>query len=155
MGCSSAPYNFSVQRFHRFEPTFHSKDFIIRHFLRMANLRTTILDFRGFVSSGILVLRGGTFMSIEHFPGRSLSQRILAGLIFVGRLGVGIVASESRPVPAVADLRKLPLGGARPVTVAVVTVCWSRGYCTCDFSIGHYRVSWISYGHMDIVWYYS
>ena len=38
-----------------------------------ANLRTTILDFRGFDSSRISILRGGIPMSIGHFP-ESLSQ---------------------------------------------------------------------------------
>ena len=50
-----------------------------------ANLRTTILDFRGFDSIIILILRGG------HDFLESLSQAILAGIILVGRLGVFIV----------------------------------------------------------------
>ena len=52
-----------------------------------ANLRTKILDFRGFDSSRILILRGGILMSIGNFP-EILSQRILVGIILVGRLGV-------------------------------------------------------------------
>ena len=52
----------------------------------MANLRTKILDFRGFDSSIISILRGGVLMSIGEFP-ESLSQAILAGIISVGRLG--------------------------------------------------------------------
>ena len=52
-----------------------------------ADLRTKILDFRGLDSSRILSLRGGILISIGDFPG-SLSQRILAGIILVGRLGV-------------------------------------------------------------------
>ena len=52
-----------------------------------ADLRTTILDFRGFDSSRVLNLRGGILRSIGDFP-ESLSQRILAGIILVGRLGV-------------------------------------------------------------------
>ena len=39
-----------------------------------ANIRTKILDFRGFVSSIILILRGGILMSIGNFL-ESLSQR--------------------------------------------------------------------------------
>ena len=39
-----------------------------------ANLRTKILDFRGFDSSRILVSRGGIFMSTGNFP-ESLSQK--------------------------------------------------------------------------------
>ena len=49
-----------------------------------ANLRTKILDFRGFYSSIILIFRGG---SIGNFL-ESLSQAILVGRFLVGRLGV-------------------------------------------------------------------
>ena len=52
-----------------------------------ANLRTKIVDFRGFASSRILILRGGILVSIGKFP-ESLSQAILVGIILVGRLGV-------------------------------------------------------------------
>ena len=51
-----------------------------------ANLRTKILDFGGFDSSRILILRGG----IPRPKGNcleSLSQGILVGIILVGRLG--------------------------------------------------------------------
>ena len=58
-----------------------------------ANLRAKILDFRGFDSSRILILRGGILMSIGNVP-ESLSQRILVGIILVGRLGVMIVLAE-------------------------------------------------------------
>ena len=51
-----------------------------------ANLRTKILDFRGFGSSGILIVRGGVLMSTGSFP-ESSSQQILAGAILVGRSG--------------------------------------------------------------------
>ena len=52
-----------------------------------ASLRTKIMDFRGFDSSGILISRGGiVLMSTGNFP-ESLSQRILAGTILVGGLG--------------------------------------------------------------------
>ena len=44
-------------------------------------------DFRGFDSSGILILRGGIPSPIGNFP-ESLSQAILVGVILVGRLGV-------------------------------------------------------------------
>ena len=54
---------------------------------RTANLRTKIPDFRGFDSSTIIILRGGTPRTIGSFP-ESLSQAILAGIILVGRLGV-------------------------------------------------------------------
>ena len=52
-----------------------------------ANLRTEILDLRGFDSSGILISRGGILMYKGNFP-ESLSQQILAGIILAGRLGV-------------------------------------------------------------------
>ena len=67
---------------------------------RAANLRTStnIVDFRGFDSSGILILRGGIVLStgsgsIGDFP-ESLSQQILVGIILVGRLGVGLFSSQ-------------------------------------------------------------
>ena len=43
-----------------------------------------ILDFRGFDSSGIFILRAGILMSIRDFP-EVLSQQILADIILVGR----------------------------------------------------------------------
>ena len=49
-----------------------------------ANLRTKILDFEGFYSSTILMLRGGILMSIVSFLER-LNQQILIGIILVGR----------------------------------------------------------------------
>ena len=52
-----------------------------------ANLRTNIMDFREFDSSRILILRGGTLMSIGNSL-ESLSQAILVGIMLVGRLGV-------------------------------------------------------------------
>ena len=52
------------------------------------NLRNKILDFGGFDSSTILVPRGGILRSTGNFP-ESLSQRILAGRLLVGRLGAG------------------------------------------------------------------
>ena len=54
---------------------------------RTANLRPKILDFKGFDSSIILILRGGLFVSVGNFP-EIRSQTILAGIILVGRLGV-------------------------------------------------------------------
>ena len=54
---------------------------------RTANLRTKILDFRGFDSSIDLCLRGGIPRPIGDFP-KSLSQTILVGIMLVGRLGV-------------------------------------------------------------------
>ena len=58
-----------------------------------ANLRTKILDFRGFDSSKILSSRGGILRPIGNFP-ESSSQAILAGIILVGRLGVGVATRQ-------------------------------------------------------------
>ena len=53
-----------------------------------ADLLTSIMDFRGFDSSIILILRGGILMSIGDSL-QVLSQAVLVGIILVGRLGVG------------------------------------------------------------------
>ena len=45
------------------------------------------MDFRGFDSSVILILRGGILRPIGNLP-ESLSQAILVGIMLVGRLGV-------------------------------------------------------------------
>ena len=52
-----------------------------------ADLRTNVLDFRGFDSSIILVLRGGSPRPIWNFL-ESLSQAILVGIMLVRRLAV-------------------------------------------------------------------
>ena len=51
------------------------------------NLPTSIMDFRGFDSSIILLLRGGIPRPIGNFP-EDLSQAILAGAMLVWRLAV-------------------------------------------------------------------
>ena len=53
----------------------------------MANSPTNIVEFRGFDSSIILILRGGILRPIRDFP-ESLSQAMLVGVMLVGRLGV-------------------------------------------------------------------
>ena len=55
--------------------------------LDTANLRTNIMDSRGFDSSIILIRRGGIPRPNGNFP-EILSQAILVGIILVGRLGV-------------------------------------------------------------------
>ena len=50
------------------------------------NLPTNTVDFRGFDSSIILILRGGILMSTGDFP-ESLNQAMLVGTMLVGRLG--------------------------------------------------------------------
>ena len=52
-----------------------------------ANLHTNIMDFRGFYSSTISILRAGIPRPTGNFP-ESLSQAILVGIMLVGRLGV-------------------------------------------------------------------
>ena len=52
-----------------------------------ANLRTNIMDFRGFDSSMILIIRAGIPRPMGNFL-ESLSQAILVGIMLVGRLGV-------------------------------------------------------------------
>ena len=54
---------------------------------RTANLCTEIMDFRGFDSSMILILRAGIPRPIAKFP-EILRQGIFVGVILVGRLGV-------------------------------------------------------------------
>ena len=51
-----------------------------------ANLRTKILDFRGFDSREIMISRGGTLMPVGNLP-EILSRRILVGVI----LKVGVI----------------------------------------------------------------
>ena len=55
----------------------------------MADFRTNIMDFRGFDSSIILILRGGILMSTGSFS-ESLSQAILVGIMLVGKSGVQV-----------------------------------------------------------------
>ena len=55
--------------------------------LTTPNLPTIIVDFRGFDSSIILILRGGILRPIGDFP-ESLSQAMLVGVMLVGRLGL-------------------------------------------------------------------
>ena len=52
-----------------------------------ANLLTNIVDFRGFKSSIILIIRGGIPRPMRDFP-ESLSRAMLVGVMLVGRLGV-------------------------------------------------------------------
>ena len=64
-----------------------------------AHLRTKIMDFRGFDSNIILILRGGISRHMGNFPECS-GQAILLGRILVGRLGVWSCASCRRPLRA-------------------------------------------------------
>ena len=60
-----------------------------------ANLRTKIMDFRGFDSSNILIVRGGIPRPIGDFQ-EGLSQAILVGMILVWRLGVRHVSDMNQ-----------------------------------------------------------
>ena len=60
-----------------------------------ANFRTKILDIRGSASSRILVLRGGIIMPVGNLL-ESSSQRILAGIVLVGRSGAA-ARSSAKP----------------------------------------------------------
>ena len=80
-----------------------------------ANPRTNIMDFRGFDSSIILIIRGGIIMSIGDFP-ESLSQGILVGIMLVDRLGVSTAGratkrNEVRPCPKRDETEMDPDGG--------------------------------------------
>ena len=57
---------------------------------------TKILDFGGFDSSIILDLSGGALKCLGNSP-EVLSQRIVVGIILVGRLGVVLNRDGSRP----------------------------------------------------------
>ena len=85
----------------------------------MASLPTKILDFRGFDSSIILILRGGILMSIG-ISSESLSQQILVGIILVGRLRVASRNREKRRKPAehekARSSRRLAAEAARRVS---------------------------------------
>ena len=73
-----------------------------------------ILDCRGFDSSRILILRGGLLMSIGNFQ-EVLSQRILAGILLVGRSG----ARSVREPKGRAEFRRPRLVAvSRPIQAA-------------------------------------
>ena len=66
----------------------------LRAFSSTANLRTNIMDFRGFDSNIIIIIRGGIPRPIGNLP-ECLSRAILVGIMLVGRLG----ARSKRPRP--------------------------------------------------------
>ena len=65
---------------------------------RCAQSPSNIVDFRGFDSSIILIIRGGIPTYIGDFP-ESLSQAMLVGTILVERLGVRIQTGVTSPPP--------------------------------------------------------
>ena len=70
---------------------------------RTANLRAKILDFKGFYSSRISILRGGILMSAGNFP-EMLSRRILAGILAVA--GMILVGRFGAATPTARDARR-------------------------------------------------
>ena len=78
---------------------------------------TNMVDFRGFDSSTISILRGGILMSIGNLP-ESLSPAMLVGMMLVGRLGrrLGIQfrlkfcvqARATSPIVSVSKQDKVP-----------------------------------------------
>ena len=72
--------------------------------LATADLPTNIMDFRGFYSSIILILRAGIPRPTGDFP-ESLSQAMLVGVMLVGRLSVRQAATVKHPRPAPLNLR--------------------------------------------------
>ena len=71
-------------------------DVSIAYCIYTANLRTKILDLRGFDLSIISILRGGILMSIRNFP-ESLGRGITVGISLVGRLCVVIPTDFDGP----------------------------------------------------------
>ena len=103
-----------------------------------ADLRTKILHFRGFDSSRILNLREGIPRSIGSFP-EVLSQRILAGIILVGRLGVRFRKSRTGLKPI---SEKIEQGGdewpqklSKCFPIATTKHSQKSLYMSCDIHI--------------------
>ena len=63
---------------------------------------TNIVDFRGFDSSTILIVRGGILVSIGDFP-ESLSQAVLVGTMLVGGLDVMILIMITDNIIMITD----------------------------------------------------
>ena len=60
------------------------------------------MDFRGFDSSTILIVRGGILVSIGDFP-ESLSQAVLVGTMLVGGLDVMILIMITDNIIMITD----------------------------------------------------
>ena len=91
--------------------------------INTANLCTTILDFRGFDSSIILILRGGIPRPMGNFPEIS-SQRIFVGRCLVGRLGIlasGFVSASLLLNGHLSPFRPFP--GVSPMCFCCVCIC--------------------------------
>ena len=87
-----------------------------------ANLRTNIMDFRGFDSSVILLVKGGIPRRIGDFR-EVLSQVVLVGIMSVGRLGVHRVSLCLRG----ANFGKGRQGSALMGSLRIFMFCCSEG----------------------------
>ena len=96
------------------------------------NLPTNIVDFRGFDSIIILILRGGILTSIGNFP-ESLSQAVLVGVILVGGLGVRLLLRPFFKCLAAAVPRNICL-----VTYVDIEVCYILMYYITYNSVLYY-----------------
>ena len=87
------------------------------------------MDFRGFDSSGILILRSGILMSIRIFP-ETLSPQILVGIILVGRLGEPALCDsdpdpDSCPIPSCPiSLLSASFSARMPIFVFLWLLCF-------------------------------
>ena len=118
---------------------------------------TKIMDFRGFDSSRILILRGGIPRPKGNFP-ESLSQAILVGIMLVGRLGVlhsleelqlGVLRAGHRWSLIYFDISidrcphtsaDLSRRGGRPACCCCICCCCICCICICCASAGYCRL---------------
>ena len=95
----------------------------------MANLRTKILDLRGFGSSRVLILRDGILMPVGDFP-EILSQRnnvlvrlhqnTRAATLVLPPVVLPVVLPAALPVMPPAAMPVVPLSALLPVVLLVV-----------------------------------
>ena len=89
------------------------------------------MDFRGFDSSVIIILRGGIPRPIGDFP-ESLSQAMLVGTVLVGRLGVPRILI----VPTIQVIRVVPIMLTVIIILMIGTTCLTPGLgvlCICVY----------------------
>ena len=89
----------------------HACTYIYIYIYIYPGVQTETLDFRGFDSSRILILRGGVIVSIGsigNFP-EVLSQRILDRIICLGRLGVWPGVQTETPKTEISGSQPSPI----------------------------------------------